>query len=107
MVGQAKRLAQPLGLTRTQRRIALGLALFAVLGVAGVGVWALTDSSRAIPRGCIQFTTASYTGGATFRLCGRQAAEYCAAPAGVAALPAGASLAARTQCRRAGYPVGR
>jgi hypothetical protein len=103
MVGQAKRLREPL--SRRQRRAlyaTVGGLLAAVVALAAYGAVA-HDPSTTSGHGCVSVTVASTTGGAILHECGRAAERWCRMEAqrhGPLASVAG------PQCRLAGYPFG-
>jgi hypothetical protein len=101
MVGQQRRLAQPLTWGRRERW-AVGSAVAALCAgvIALVLVATLGGRSSA---GCVDATFASYTGAATLHACGAQARAACSQDAGTYGGAAGQALEAA--CRRAGYAV--
>ncbi len=101
MVGQSKRLREPL--SRRQRRalyatVAGLLAVVAALAVYGAIVGAPNGTSG---HGCVSVTFASSTGGATLHECGRAAEQWCKMEAERSGPVADV---AEPQCRLAGYP---
>jgi hypothetical protein len=101
LVGQEKRLAQPVGATRRERRaIKLFAAVLTLACVAAVAVYAARDDPG--PR-CVTVTFASFTGGVSAQQCGARAAAWCRT---AYAAGSGDRLAAavRSRCRQAGYP---
>jgi hypothetical protein len=101
MIGQSKRLAQPLRWTRAGRLAAI-LAV-ALLLAAGATAAVIGSTSGSHPRaGCIEVTFASTLGAALARQCGATARSTCAHPAQSPGLAAHGAL--REACRRAGLP---
>jgi hypothetical protein len=99
MVGQSKRLSQPLRWGRRDKTIVATLLACVALAAIGLGVFALTSGSRE-PADCVDVTFASTLGAARLHACGERARVMCASP-GVSKEIA-ATL--RDACRRAGYP---
>ena len=99
MVGQQRRLAQPLRWGRRERW-AVGVAgALALAGVAAlILALALGGSSN---KGCVQASFASTTGGTIVRYCGARARAVCRQVTPAAA--DSATQALLDGCRRAGY----
>jgi hypothetical protein len=101
MIGQSRRLSQPLRWGRRERAVVAALLACVALAVVGLGAYALTSGAPA-RRDCIEVTFASTLGGASEHACGAQARTVCASPG--AFRSAAAEL--RAACRRAGFPFG-
>lgn len=98
MVGQAKRLEQPLRPPRWVLVVMAGVTLLAVVGI--VLYVALSDDRYAnSSAGCVNVTVASSTGGSPLHACGGAARRWCALEDA-----RGDDLArlVQAQCRRAG-----
>lgn len=103
MIGQHRRLSEPLRWTRASRLavILAGVALAAA--AAAVIVVAFTTASRNRP-GCIEVTFPSTLGAAVVHACGARARDTCANPAEHPGLAANGLLG--DACRRAGLAYG-
>jgi len=98
MIGQSRRLSEPLRWGRRER-IAVATALAAATAaLAGLGIYALTSGAPA-RRDCIGVTFASSVGAAELRGCGERARRMCAS----GDFP-GIAEDLRAACRRAGFP---
>jgi hypothetical protein len=98
MIGQSRRLSQPLRWGRRER-IAVATVLAAtVAALAALGIYALTSGSPA-RRDCISVTFASSLGGAQLSGCGQRARRICAS----GDFP-GIAADLRVACARAGLP---
>jgi hypothetical protein len=104
MVGQQKRLSQPLRTPRAGKIAALAVAGSLVAAVLAAVVIGLTGASRR-NAGCIEVSAASTVGGVITQACGARARGICAAPAESPALAAHGLL--RDACRQAGLPYGK
>lgn len=103
MVGQQRRLSEPLRWTRAGRAAVIAAALALVAGICAVAVIGLTQTpSKRV--GCVEVTFASSLGAATLDACGRRARTICAEPQ--ANPGAAAHGALREACRRAGLAYG-
>jgi hypothetical protein len=101
MVGQQRRLEQPLSWGRRERWAVIAIAASLVLAAVAVGIYALTATGSSTA-GCVELTTPSTTGSAVVRSCGQDGRDLCRA--GVrAGLPV---TALRGECRRLRYPFG-
>src|SRR5262249_31548893 len=98
MIGQARRLSQPLRWGRRERVVVAVLASCLVLALAGLGAYALTSGSPA-RADCVDVTFARTLGGATLHACGSGARRVCASGAFH-----GIEAELRAACRRAGFP---
>jgi hypothetical protein len=98
MVGQSKRLSQPLSWARREKAVIVALISCAVLAAIGLGAYALTSGSPA-RSDCVEVTFASTLGGATIHACGTHARHVCASGAF-----RGIERELRAACRRAGFP---
>jgi hypothetical protein len=103
MVGQHKRLSEPLHTPRAGKIAAFGVAASLLASILAVFVIASTSGS-AHGAGCIEITLASTLGGSVTHACGAQARGICAAPAENPALAAHGVL--REACGRAGLRYG-
>jgi hypothetical protein len=104
MIGQSKRLREPL--SRRQRRLlaVLGASLVAAI-LALVAYGALAGESQvASGNGCVSVVIPGPTGGAELRKCGAAAETWCRAEAQRHGLVA---QLVTPQCRLAGYRFGR
>jgi hypothetical protein len=77
MIGQSRRLREPLRWGRRERIAIAALAAVAVMALAGLGIYALTSGSPA-RRDCVNVTFASTLGGAQLQGCGERARRICA-----------------------------
>jgi hypothetical protein len=98
MVGQSKRLSQPLSWGRREKTVVATLISCAVLAAIGLGAYALTSGAPA-RSDCVSATFASTLGGATVHACGAHARHVCASGAF-----RGIEQELRAACRRAGFP---
>jgi hypothetical protein len=99
MVGQQRRLAQPLR-WGPRERWAVGVAV-AVLCAGVIALLLVAALGGRSDAGCIDATFAGYTGAATLHACGPQARAACTQGPPAYVGTAGHALAAA--CRRAGY----
>lgn len=104
MVGQHRRLSEPLRWTRRTRIAALAAAI-SLLAAIAVAIALAVANARPQRAGCIEVTFASTLGGAVTHACGGRAREICAAPAQSPALVAHGAL--REACREARLRYGR
>ena len=103
MVGQHRRLAEPLHLGRREVMILAGVGACMAVAVAVLAVFAIAQGGVHTRAGCIQATTASYVGGGQVRACGADARQLCRSVASSApGTPQGEVAAA---CRRARISV--
>jgi hypothetical protein len=77
MQEQARRLSEPLRWGRREKALVGSLLAIVVLGLVGLGVYALSSGSPA-RRDCIDVTFASTLGGAELKGCGPRARAICA-----------------------------
>jgi hypothetical protein len=98
MIGQSKRLSEPLRWGRRETSAVAVLIAFLLLAAAGLGAYALTSGSPA-RSDCVEVTFASTLGGATIHACGVHARHVCASGAF-----RGIEPELRAACRRAGFP---
>jgi hypothetical protein len=104
MVGQSKRLAEPLRWGRRERLALVALLAALVVAVVVVAVLALSSPSQGNEsEGCIDVTFASTLGGAKQHACGAQAKLACATGLGRSQ---SFLSALRVECARAGYRFG-
>jgi hypothetical protein len=99
MVGQSRRLSEPLPWRRRERTIVAVVAVCVALVAAGFGAFALT-SGAPVRKDCIEVTFASTLGGATVHACGAHARTICATPGAFR----GITEELRAACVRAGFP---
>ncbi|MGA9876837.1 MAG: hypothetical protein WBQ21_13635 [Solirubrobacteraceae bacterium] len=99
MVGQSKRLSQPLRWGRRDKAIVATMLTCVALAAIGLGLFALTSGSRE-PADCVDVTFASTLGAARLHACGGRARSMCASTS--ASKEIAQSL--RQACRRAGFP---
>ncbi len=104
MVGQQKRLSQPLRTPRAGKIAAVAVAGCLIAGVLVAIVLASTATSG-LRAGCIQITFPSTLGGAITHACGARARDICASPSQNPALVAHGAL--REACKDARLPYGR
>ena len=97
MIGQSRRLQQPLRWSRRERVAVATLLAVAVAALVGLGVYALTSGSPA-RRDCVSVTFASSVGGAELHGCGERARRICAS----GDFP-GIADELRAACTRAGF----
>jgi hypothetical protein len=103
LVGQEKRLTEPVTSTGAERRaIKLFAAALVVVCLAAVAV-AVERSHRQTSAGCVTVTVPSYTGAVSSQECGARAAAWCRAAYASAAGDA-LARALRDACRRQGHP---
>jgi hypothetical protein len=98
MVGQSKRLSQPLSWGRREKAVVATLVSCVLLAAIGLGVYALTSGSPA-RSDCVEVTFASTLGGATVHACGAHARHVCSS-----GTFRGIERELRAACRRAGFP---
>jgi hypothetical protein len=101
MIGQGKRLAEPVAATGRERRATKALVgLLLAACIAAVIVYLNRGSTGSH---CVTVAVASYTGGVSIERCGAKAAAWCR---DAYATTADDSLAraVRSACRRSGYP---
>jgi hypothetical protein len=98
MVGQSKRLSQPLSWGRREKAVAATLLSCVLLAAIGLGAYALTSGAPA-RSDCVNVTFASTLGGATVHACWAHARHVCASGAF-----RGIGQELRAACRRAGFP---
>jgi hypothetical protein len=102
MMDQSQRLAKPLGWGRREKSMIA--ALIACVVIASVALWASgATSGEKSAADCVSITFASTLGAAKVHTCGERARATCASPK---AFPSALDQL-RSECRRAGYPVGR
>jgi hypothetical protein len=96
----SRRLSEPLQWGRREKSAVALLSCAALIGLAALGVFALTSGAPA-RKDCVEVTFASTLGGARIAGCGARARAICAAA------PSLRGVAAELQdaCRRAGFPV--
>jgi hypothetical protein len=99
MIGQAKRLSEPLRWGRWQRTAVAVLVACALLSAAALLAYGLTRGAPA-RADCIDVTFASTLGAARLHACGHRARAICAMPGGYRSV----EDELRTACRRAGFP---
>ena len=97
MIGQSRRLSQPLRWGRRERIAVATVLAVTVTVLAGLGIYALTSGAPA-RRDCISVTFASTLGGAQLEGCGERARRICASGDF-----AGIAEQLRAACRRAGF----
>ncbi len=98
MQDQSRRLSQPLHWGRREKTIVGILLACVVLGLAGLGAFALSGGSAG-RKDCVSLTFASTLGGGHLHACGSEGRSICASPASYRAY--GADL--RTACAHAGF----
>jgi hypothetical protein len=98
MIGQQRRLSQPLRWGRRERTVVAVLVACAVLALAGLAVYALTSGAPA-RADCVRVTFPSTLGGAELHGCGAQARRICAS----GDFP-GIQEDLRRACAHAGFP---
>jgi hypothetical protein len=103
MVGQHRRLSEPLRWTRGAKIAVVSTGVTMLAAVVAVVVLAAANAPghRA---GCIEVTFASTLGGAVVRQCGQRARDTCASPQENPGLAAHDAL--REACEKAGLPYG-
>jgi hypothetical protein len=100
MMDQSERLSQPLRWTRAGKLAVIAVVACLVLGMAGLGIHALTTPGRAgAEQGCIEATFPSTLGAASLYACGARARSICASPGAYK----GIEDLMRETCGRAGY----
>lgn len=103
MVGQQKRLSQPLRWTKAGRIAVILVGASLSLAALGLALGSIFATSQSKP-GCINVTFASALGAAEIHPCGQQARQLCASPSLNPAAAAHGAL--RQACARAGLPYG-
>jgi hypothetical protein len=98
MIGQSRRLREPLRWGRRERLVVAAVLAATVAALAGLGIYALTSGAPA-RRDCIGVTFASSVGGAELHGCGERARKICAS----GDFP-GIAQELRVACARAGFP---
>jgi hypothetical protein len=98
MFEQSRRLSQPLRWGRRERLVVGALVSALVLGLIGLGAYALSSGGRS-RSDCVDVTFASTLGGAQLHACGSRARSVCAS-----GTFHGIEAELRTACRRAGFP---
>ncbi len=99
---QSRRLSQPLRWGRREKTIVGILLACVVLGLAGLGAFALSSGSAG-RKDCVSLTFASTLGGGRLHACGSEGRSICASPASYRAY--GADL--RAACAHAGFATPR
>jgi len=102
MFEQSRRLSEPLRWGRREKTIVAVLASCVLLGLLGLGVFALTKGAPA-RADCIDVTFASTLGGAHIHACGARARQICSSPSGLGGIRHDVQVA----CERAHLPFGR
>jgi hypothetical protein len=72
--GNWERVRTPL--SRREKRLLVGIAALVAALVAGIAIYAATDSSSDAP-GCVTATWAASLGGTTVHKCGAEAVAFC------------------------------
>ncbi len=103
MVGQEKRLREPLRWTRSGIAALAVVAALALAGAVALGLTAFGGASGG-GAGCVDVTFASTLGGAKVSGCGKKARAICAGPEANPAAAAHGRL--RAACAAAGLPYG-
>ncbi len=103
MVGQDRRLREPLRWTRGGRLAVAAAGACLLLAAIGLGLFAALGPSGPAA-GCIRVTFPSTVGAATINACGPQARQMCADPQHNRAAAAHGRL--RAECARVGLPYG-
>lgn len=103
MVGQEKRLSEPLSWTRAGRFAVSVTALLLVAAAIAGGAWAIFASHKS-RQGCIDVAFASTLGVAEIHPCAGRARELCANPSQNPAAEAHGAL--QDACEKAGLPYG-
>ena len=98
MIGQSRRLSEPLRWGRRERTVVAVLLSCVLLAAIGLGAFALSSGGRE-RRDCVTVTFASTLGGAQLHGCGSQARRICAS-GGFHSI----SEELASACRRAGFP---
>lgn len=103
MVGQHKRLSEPLRWTRGGRIALAGAAACLIAAAVAVAILASANAPKH-RAGCIEVIFPSTLGGAFVHACAGKARQMCADPAENPGLVAHGAL--RAACRRSGLPYG-
>lgn len=103
MVGQQKRLSEPLSWTRAGRLAVSFAALLLIIAAITGGAWAIFGSHKG-RQGCIDVAFASTLGAAEIHRCAGKARELCANPSQNPAAEAHRAL--QDACEKAGLPYG-
>ena len=101
--GHARRLREPLGLSRRDRRLLALIAGVFVATALALGIYAIAKGGRTLGPGCISATFASATGGGEIRNCGAQARNTCRQAFAMNAATAPGTGAIQHACRATGY----
>jgi hypothetical protein len=102
MIDRHRRLREPLRWGRREKLAVGSVIACLVLGLAALGVYALTSRSSSQPRHCISVTVAGTLGGYSLHACGGAARHVCATSAQPQYRQVRAEL--RAACMRAGLP---
>ena len=95
---QSRRLSEPLRWGRREKTIVAVLVACVVLGLVGLGAYALSSGSAG-RKDCVSLTFASTLGGGRLHACGAEGKSICASAASYRAY--GADL--RSACAHAGF----
>jgi len=98
MFEQSRRLSEPLRWGRREKTIVAVLVACVVLGLVGLGAYALSSGSAG-RKDCVSLTFASTLGGGRLHACGAEGKSICASAASYRAY--GADL--RSACAHAGF----
>jgi hypothetical protein len=101
MVGQSRRLREPLRWTKAGKATVAVVVALALIAATALAV-AISNGSPAKRPGCIAMTFASTVGGATIQACGTKARRYCANPQASPHTAHATNL--RSECERANLP---
>ena len=102
MVGQHRRLQQPLTWGRRERLAVIAVVVALLLGGAVVAVLAISSSGSSSNAGCVQVTAPSTLGAVVVHSCGQDARNLCR-QGGSSGVPV---RALRSECARLRYPFG-
>lgn len=99
MENRSRRLSEPLHWGRREKTVVAVLAGCLLLGLLGLGGFALTNGSKE-PKDCVDITFASTLGVARMHACGARAKVLCASPNASKEI----TRSLKQACGRAGYP---